>query len=322
LIVNYLFENDIGFVKHTDNFLSRFQHFCHVCSLGFDNGRGWKAHLDGRRHQNNQFKCVIIKNDRASLVKDKVEVCVTSIPLCDLNGNISVKVEVNNELIIPFYIKINNQDYSSYSVNPLYDNKYFELDSSVVNEKGLLKNDLKFKISHEFGHHFYPIFFKFDNFKDYKSIYILRIISLDVVGKMYSKLQVKEEYKKKELIVKPKLIQTIEGIKLSRVKNCLLNFKEIKSFPIPIKLKELFDDNDLKMVLKDTNQMVKIENYINYFQVLLHAEEYQLDKDIRYYDMKGVQFNNASHDKFLHLNVPNVFENRPAVCFFFIIYIY
>ena len=97
-----------------------------------------------------------------------------------------------------------------------------------------------------------------------------------------------------------------------------LNFKEIKSFPIPIKLKELFDDNDLKMVLKDMNQMVKIENYINYFQVLLHAEEYQLDKDIRYYDMKDVQFNNALHVKFLHLNVPNVFENRPAVCFFII----
>ena len=142
------------------------------------------------------------------------------------------------------------------------------------------------------------------------------MISLDVIGEMHSKIQVKEEYKKKELLIKPNLIETIKGTKLGKVKNCLLNFKEIKSYPIPIQLKELFDDNDIKKVLNDTNQVISITNYINYFQVLLYAEEYQLDKDIRYYDMKDVQFNDLSHDKFLHLNVPTVRENRPAVSFY------
>ena len=260
-----------------------------------------------------------MKNDRAELVKDKPEVCVTSNPTCDASGNICVKVEIKNATLIPFYIKITDQDYSSYSVNPLYDNKYFELDNSMVKEKGLLRNDLKFKASDAFGHHYYPIVFKFDNFKNYKSIYILRMINLDVIGEMYSTLKVKEEYKKKELLIKPKSVETLPGIELAKVKNCLLNFKEMTSFPTPIKLKDLFDDYDLKRVLNDAvlNQGMKLTNYANFFHTLLYAEEYQLDKDIRYYDLKNVQFNDSLHDKYLHLNVPTVRENRPAVFFNF-----
>jgi hypothetical protein len=261
-----------------------------------------------------------MKNDRSELVKDKIEVCVTSIPLSDINGNVCVKVEIKKDTMIPFYLKINDQDYSSYSVNPLYDNKYFELDNSLVKEKGLLRNDLKFKPSDAFGHHYYPIVFKFDNFKNYKSIYILRMISMDVIGEMYSTLQVKEEYKKKELLIKPKFIETIPGIQLSIVKNCLLNLKEMALFPTPIKYKDIFEDFELRKVLNDPvlNQGIKFTNYTNYFHLLLYAEEYQLDKDIRYYDMKNVQFNDKlRHDKYLYLNVPHVRENRPAVCFYF-----
>ena len=319
LIVNYLLQNDVGFVRHTNNFLSRFQHFCHACSMGFENGRGWKQHLNGRKHQINQFKTIIMKYDRSDLVKDKPEVLVTSKPLCDVAGNVFTKVEIKKDLVIPFYIKINDENYCSYTINPLYDNRLFEFNGSAAKEKDLLRHDLKFKASDAFGHHFYPIFFKFDNFKTYKSIYILRMINLDVIGEMYTKLQVKEEYKKKELLNKPKIIETIPGIKLVDVKNCLLNLKEIdfNLFPIPTHLYDLFGSNctdvELRKLLNYNKEGVNITNYINYFKVLLFSEEFQLDKDIRYYDMKSALFTDSTHDKFLHLNVPSVIENRPAV---------
>jgi hypothetical protein len=63
---------------------------------------------------------------------------------------------------------------------------------SIVNDcamkdKGLLRHDLIFKASEQFGHHFYPIFFKFDNFKTYKSVHILRLVNIDVIGELHSK---------------------------------------------------------------------------------------------------------------------------------------
>ena len=323
LIVNYLLSNDIGFVRHTNNFLARFQHFCHACGMGFENGRGWRQHLDGRKHQLNQCKTILMKNKRHDLVKDKQEVQITSMPLCNVNGDINIKVETKTTLTIPFYIKLNDEYFCSYTVNPLYDNKCFELSESTVKEKGLLRIDLKFNAPEQFGHHFYPVFFKFDNFKTHKSIYILRVMNVDVIGELHSKLEVKEEYKKKVLIDTPIAVEVVPGVKLPELKNCLLVFKEPDILTIPSNTRQVLESNSIDSELKKIlNDGITASNYINYFKFLLYAEEYQLDKDIRYYDMKDTQFNDSSHNKYLHLNVPTCIENRPAVKIGDSLYIY
>lgn len=326
LIVNYLMQNDIGCVKHTNNFLSRFQHFCHTCNMGFENGRGWKQHLHGRKHQINQFKMLIMKFERTDLVKDKDEVQVTSVPLCDLEGNINVKIEINKEAIIPFYIKIVNHNYANYTINPLYENKCFDYNECAIKDSGLLKHDITFKAQSQFGHHFYPIFFKFDSYhSSYKSIYILRLLNIDVIGELHTKLVAKEEYKKKELLNVPITVNTIPGVKLKNISNCSLNIKEfdLSEYKIPIStFEKLQNKSDAKSFIGVDEGQITRKNYINYFKSILYAEEYQLDKDIRYYDMKEVKFNDVTHDVYLNLNVPTCIENRPAIIVGDRIYIY
>lgn len=312
LIVKYLMTNDVGFVQHTRNFLSRFQHFCHCCNMGFENGRGWKSHLFSRKHEANQFKLIIMRSDRKELVCDKNEVKVTSLPLCDANGTISVKLSINESLNLPFYVKFNTC-ILNYTIRSLYTNENFIWNEDTKKEEGCIKHELNFLAQNQFGHHFYPVIFKFDTNYPNQSIFIMRLIELDIVGKLYEKLAPKEAYRKKEKPFEiPSNIVEIGGIPLPPLTMCQLNFREIQ-----------FEKNeyDVERFFKD-NESINNENYHVYMSILLNAEESQLDKDIRFYDMLKVKFEDKRRKTFLTLNVPGCIENRPAVLLGDRVYIY
>jgi hypothetical protein len=328
-IVEYLFKNDVQCVKHANYFLARFQHFCHSCNMGFENGRGWKQHLSSKKHQINQFKCIIMKFERKDLVKDKPEVRITSEPLCDTDGTIRITVETNNSLIIPIYIKIEDPSFSVYSFMPLYDNKNFEYDSNGQKEEGgFIKHNFKVKEQTQFGHQFYPIAFKFDNiFQTARSIFIMRIIEVNTVGKLYTKLAPTEAYRKKEIVQVPANVTTIAGIPLPDIQNSQLKIKQLRQddYKIPSDIRTFLQS--ASKVAMDSfeaklKEKVTTANYFHIFTRLLSLEEHQLDLDIRFYDMKDAKFKDVKRKVYLHLTAPSVVDNRPAVIVGDVLYVY
>ena len=55
------------------------------------------------------------------------------------------------------------------------------------------------------------------------------------------------------------------------------------------------------------------ENYKQRWSLLLHAEEQQLETDIRHYDMGGVSMRQLPSRRLFELKVPGLEENRPSV---------
>ena len=102
-----------------------------------------------------------MKNKREDLVSDKKHVQVTTKPLCDLHGSIKCTTTINTTLNIPIFVKITIQDFWNYTMNPLYENQLFELDQTYDKENECYKSELRFRAPTQFGHHFYPILFKF-----------------------------------------------------------------------------------------------------------------------------------------------------------------
>lgn len=54
-------------------------------------------------------------------------------------------------------------------------------------------------------------------------------------------------------------------------------------------------------------------SYKDFWRLLLHAEEHQLETDIRHYDMGGVTLRQLPSKKLFELRVPGLEENRPSV---------
>ena len=69
------------------------------------------------------------------------------------------------------------------------------------------------------------------------------------------------------------------------------------------------EENPLVKAL-DTEELTR-DNYAKRLQLLLWAEEHQMEVDIRNYDMHEVVM--APEGKFLYLKVPGLSENRPSV---------
>ena len=55
------------------------------------------------------------------------------------------------------------------------------------------------------------------------------------------------------------------------------------------------------------------ENYKQRWSLLLHAEEHQLETDIRHYDLGGVSMRQLPSKRLFELHVPGLEENRPSV---------
>ncbi|XP_022790587.1 putative helicase mov-10-B.1 [Stylophora pistillata] len=92
--------------------------------------------------------------------------------------------------------------------------------------------------------------------------------------------------------------------------------EKLNPYEIPFTVKaQVVKGSQIREGLRDRlEKKLNFDNYKEKFCLLLHVEEYQMQKDIRNYDMKGVVFKQERGDRrFLILEVPGLAENRPSV---------
>ncbi|XP_073243084.1 putative helicase mov-10-B.1 isoform X2 [Porites lutea] len=95
-----------------------------------------------------------------------------------------------------------------------------------------------------------------------------------------------------------------------------LIMQKLDQYEIPITLKaQVVKSNEVREGLRQRlEKELTFDNYKEKFDMLLHIEEIQMQKDIRNYDMKGVEFDQDGTDRrLLILKVPGLAENRPSV---------
>lgn len=88
--------------------------------------------------------------------------------------------------------------------------------------------------------------------------------------------------------------------------------KKLSQYNIPRDIRRcLLDGEDLSSTVPALREPLNLKTYAARFSTLLHAEELQIEVDMREFDMEGVNMNVCG--EFLSLNVPGLAEGRPSL---------
>ncbi|XP_068695788.1 putative helicase mov-10-B.1 [Montipora foliosa] len=301
--------------------------YCKICKRHLGNVHAYHTHMASVRHRQQGCLQKIRKSlEKADLVCDKNGINVTSVPPGDENGVVELCVQMGVAGRIELIIKNTGEDTITvqditllWSVN-IFD--YSEIRNVGEHNIQLVPGrDTKFNIGckrrREYGYSYVPAVITFKT-TDNVEFHILRFLSVRIVSDLYDYLKQTSVYKPPPKAVRiPMDVVTIPGISLPPLaRNGLVMWRKPKNYEIPPTIKaQIIKSNKVAEGLKERlRKTLTFGCYQEKFSTLLYIEELQMQKDIRKYDMKEVEFQQDREDRrFLLLEVPGLAENRPSV---------
>ncbi|XP_068731732.1 putative helicase mov-10-B.1 [Montipora capricornis] len=165
-------------------------------------------------------------------------------------------------------------------------------------------SDTKFNIGckrrREYGYSYVPVVITFKT-TDNVEFHILRFLSVRSVSDLYDYLKQTSVYKPPPKAVRiPMDVVTIRGISLPPLaRNGLVMWQKPKDYKIPPTIKaQIIKSNKVGEGLKERlRKTLTFDCYQEKFSTLLYIEELQMQKDIRKYDMKEVEFQQDREDR-------------------------
>ncbi|XP_022790553.1 putative helicase mov-10-B.1 [Stylophora pistillata] len=310
--------------------LSLRPYYCQTCKKDLGNGEAYRKHIEGVKHRQQYILVTIRKSlKKPELVFDKNGIRVTSDPAGDEHGVIELKVESGKYGQIVLIIENRSEEIITLKdITLLWSVNFFDYSeiSSIGPDEGQLYPGCKqrFRIGckrrREFGYSYVPGVLTFQT-EDGKEFHILRFFSVRIVSDLYDDLKQTSEYRPPPRAPEiPRDVKTFGGIPLPRMQRNGLIMEKLDVYEIPLTVKaqvkaQVMKNNQIgEGLCERLKKNLSFDNYKEKFCLLLHLEEFQMQKDIRNYDMKGVVFQQERGDRrFLNLEVPGLAENRPSV---------
>lgn len=302
------------------------QFYCKVCKRSLGNAIAYDQHMTGVKHRQQYILRKIRKSlEKPELVFDKYGIQVTSTPLGDENGVIELRVESGQSGQIVLVIENTGEETITlkyitlmWSVNFFNYSEIANIDPyEAILDPGCQRMfRIGCKRRREFGYSYVPGVMTFET-EDGVEFHILRFLSVRIISDLYDDLKQTSEYKPPPKAVRiPRDVRTVYGIPLPPLSRNGLRMEKLQIYEIPLTVKaQVIKSNEVREGLRvRLDKTLNFDNYREKFSMLLHIEELQMQKDIRNYDMKGIEFQQDRADRrFLILEVPGLAENRPSV---------